>query len=144
MFRFSMVPCNEKNCPIRLPWDRHLGYVLSAVQNKMHPVLRQGFFFFCFCREPCKVGLTKRMESPNCGRCFLTCAQKDAQLQGCNSFNGSTRCGVRAMPMFRSRCQKVNKHFQFKRGVFLFFSSYESSWIPSSVFEDRMPRSCSP
>ena len=36
--------------------------------------------FYCFCREPCKVGLTKRQESPNCGRCFLICAQKTRPL----------------------------------------------------------------
>ena len=53
------VRCSEKNCPIWLPWDRHLNYVLSEVQNKMHPVLRQGFFY-CFCREPCKVRLTNQ------------------------------------------------------------------------------------
>ena len=72
---WEYVRCSEKNCLIWLPWDRHLSYVLSEVQHKMHPVLRQGFFY-CFCREPCKVGLTKRLESPNRGRCFLTCAQK--------------------------------------------------------------------
>ena len=33
--------------------------MLSEVQNKMHPVLRQGFFY-CFCREPCKVRLTNQ------------------------------------------------------------------------------------
>ena len=80
---WEYVRCSEKNCPIWLPWDRHLSYVLSEVQNKMHPVLRQGFFH-CFCREPCKVGLTKRIQSPNRGRCFLTCAQKNAQRVGCN------------------------------------------------------------
>ena len=82
---WEYVRCSEKNCPIWLPWDRHLNYVLSEVQHKMHPVLRQGFFY-CFCREPCKVGLTKRLESPNCGRCFLTCAQKNAQREGCQFF----------------------------------------------------------
>ena len=51
----------------------------------MHPSLRQGFFY-CFCREPCKVGLTKRKESTNFGRCFLTCAQKNAQRAGCQFF----------------------------------------------------------
>ena len=82
---WEYVRCSEKNCPICLPWDRHLNYVLSEVQNKMHPALRQGFFY-CFCGEPCKVGLTKRLESPNRGRCFLTCAQKNAQREGCNFF----------------------------------------------------------
>ena len=82
---WEYVRCSEKNCPIWLPWDRHLSYVLSEVQNKMHPVLRQGFFY-CFCLEPCKVGLTKRIESPNRGRCFLTCAQKNTQRAGCNFF----------------------------------------------------------
>ena len=82
---WEYVRCSQKNCPIWLPWDRHLSYVLAEVQNKMHPVLRQGFFY-CFCREPCKVGLTKRIESPNRGRCFLTCAQKNAQRAGCNFF----------------------------------------------------------
>ena len=43
-------------------------------------------FFYCLCREPCKVGLTKRTECPNCGRCFLTCAQNNAQRAGCNFF----------------------------------------------------------
>ena len=66
---WEYIRCSEKNCPIWLPWDRHLNYVLSGVQNKMHLALRRGFFSF-FCREPCKVGLTKRTESPNCGRCF--------------------------------------------------------------------------
>ena len=82
---WEYVRCSEKNCPIWLPWDRHLSYVLSEVQNKMHPVLRQGFFY-CFCREPCKVGLTKRIESPNRGRCFITCAQKNTQRAECNFF----------------------------------------------------------
>ena len=82
---WEYVRCSEKNCPIWLPWDLHLNYVLLEVQNKMHPTLRQGFFYF-FCREPCKVGLTKRHESPNRGRCFLTCAQKNAQRQGCQFF----------------------------------------------------------
>ena len=72
---WEYVRCSEKNCPIWLPWDGHLGHVLSEIQNKMHPSLRQEFFY-CFCRQPCKVGLTKRKESPNCGRCFLTCAKK--------------------------------------------------------------------
>ena len=83
--KVSKRGCSGKNCPIWLPWDRHLNYVLSEVQNKMHPALRQGFFY-CFCGEPCKVGLTKRFESPNRGRCFLTCAQKNAQRQGCHFF----------------------------------------------------------
>ena len=82
---WEYVRCSEKNCPIWLPWDLHLNYVLSEVQNKMHPTLRQGFFY-CFCREPCKVGLTKRLESPDRGRCFLTCAQKNAQREGCHFF----------------------------------------------------------
>ena len=69
--------CNEKNCPIWLPWDGHLEHVLSEIPTKMHPTLRQGMFY-SFCREPCKVGLTERQESPNCGRCFLTCVQKNA------------------------------------------------------------------
>ena len=78
---WEYVRCSEKNCPMWLPWDLHLNYVLSDFQNKMQPALRQGFFY-CFCREPCKVGLTKRIESPNRGRCFLTCAQKNAQREG--------------------------------------------------------------
>ena len=82
---WEYVRCSEKNCLIWLPWDGHLGYVLSEIQNKMHPSLRQGFFY-CFCREPCKVSLTKRKESPNCGRCFLTCAQKNAQRERCHFF----------------------------------------------------------
>ena len=49
----------------------------------MHPTLLQGLFY-CFCREPCKVGLTKK--GPNQGRCFLTCAQKNAQRIGCKFF----------------------------------------------------------
>ena len=82
---WEYVRCSEKNCPIWLPWDLHLNYVLSEVQNKIHPTLRQGIFY-CFCREPCKVGLTKRLESPNRGRCFLMCAQKNAQREGCHFF----------------------------------------------------------
>ena len=78
---WEYVRCSEKNCPMWLPWDLHLNYVLSDFQNKMQPALRQGFFY-CFCREPCKVGLTIRIESPNRGRCFLTCAQKNAQREG--------------------------------------------------------------
>ena len=43
---WEYVRCSEKNCPIWLPCDHHLGYVLAGVQNKMRPSLRQGFFFF--------------------------------------------------------------------------------------------------
>jgi len=35
---------SEKNFPISLRWDHHLSYVLPQAQNKMHRVLRQGFF----------------------------------------------------------------------------------------------------
>ena len=45
---WEYVRYSEKNCPIWLPWDLHLNYVLSEVQNKMHPTLCQGFFY-CFC-----------------------------------------------------------------------------------------------
>lgn len=77
--------CQVKNCPIWLPWDQYLQQILMEVQIHMHPTLRQGLFY-CFCQEPCKVGLTKKPESPNKGRCFLTCAQKNAQREGCRFF----------------------------------------------------------
>ena len=83
--RMGVRPMQREELPDWLPWDLHLNYVLSEVQNKMHPTLPEGFFY-CFCREPCKVGLTKRLESPNRGRCFLTCAQKNAQHEGCHFF----------------------------------------------------------
>ena len=115
---WEYVRCSEKNCPIWLPWDRHLSYVLSEVQNKMHPALRQGFFY-CFCREPCNVGLTRRLESPNRGRCFLTCAQKNAQ---------STRCGVPAIPIYKCVCPKVNKVGVFKDAMCVFLCQL-GSWF---------------
>ena len=77
--------CEVKNCPIWLPWDKYLQQILMEVHCNMHPALRQGLFY-CFCHEPCKVGLTKKQESPNVGRCFLTCAQKNAQREGCRFF----------------------------------------------------------
>ena len=114
------------NCPIWLPWDRLLNYVLSEIQNKMHPVLRQGFFY-CFCREPCKVGLTKRTESPNCGRCFLTCAQKMHNVKGVIFFSESTRCGVPAIPIYKCACPKVNKVGVFKSATCAFLCQLGSS-----------------
>lgn len=101
---WEYVRCSEKKCPIWLPWDRHLGYVLSEVQSKMHPVLPQGFFY-CFRRKPCKVGLTKRTESPNCGRCFLTCTQ-NAQCKGCLFSMDRQSVGSR---QFRSPVEDVKR-----------------------------------
>lgn len=75
--------CQVKNCPIWLPWDPSLVQILIEVQFNMHPTLRQGLFY-CVCQEPCKVGLTKK--GPHHGRCFLTCAQKNAQRIGCQFF----------------------------------------------------------
>ena len=75
--------CQVKNCPIWLPWDQTLPQILLEVQFRMHTTLRQGLFY-CQCQEPCKVGLTKK--GPNRGRCFLTCAQKNAQRIGCKFF----------------------------------------------------------
>ena len=60
------------NCPIWLPRDRHLGCVLSDVQNKMHPVLRQRF----------SIASVANLV----GGCFLTCGKKNAHRQGCNFF----------------------------------------------------------
>ena len=116
---WEYVRCSGKNCPIWLPWDRHLNYVLSEVQNKMHPVLRQGFFY-CFCREPCKGGLTKRTQSPNGGRCFLTLLKKIHNVKGVIFFSGSTRCGVPAIPIYKCACPKVNKVGVFKNAMCAF------------------------
>ena len=60
-----------------------LRVIRSPEQDAPHAASR---VFYCFCREPCKVGLTKRIESPNRGRCFLTCAQQNAQREGCQFF----------------------------------------------------------
>ena len=77
--------CDVKNCPIWLPWDQTLQQFLLEIHFNMHPLIRQGLFY-CFCEEPSKVGLTKNPESRNVGRCFLTCAQKNAEQQGCKFF----------------------------------------------------------
>ena len=77
--------CDVKNCPIWLPWDKCLTQILMEIRYNMHPMVRQGLVY-CFCEEVCKVGLTKKAESPNVGRCFLTCAQKNAERPGCQFF----------------------------------------------------------
>ena len=80
---WEYLRCDVKNCPIWLPWDQFLQQILWEVQFRMHPNLRPGLFY-CQCQEPCKVGLTKK--GPNKNRCFLTCAQKNAERIGCKFF----------------------------------------------------------
>ena len=77
--------CDTKNCPIWLAWDDYLDPILSDMQYKMHVKLRQGLFF-CYCRQPCKIGMTKNPSSTNYKRCYLTCAQQRADNDGCPMF----------------------------------------------------------
>ena len=77
--------CNTKNCPIWLAWDDYLDPILVDMQYKMHVKLRQGLFF-CYCRQPCKIGMTKNPSSTNYKRCYLTCAQQRADNDGCPMF----------------------------------------------------------
>ena len=77
--------CDTKNCPIWLAWDDYLDPILLDMQYKMHVKLRQGLFF-CYCRQPCKIGMTKNPSSTHYKRCYLTCAQKRADNDGCPMF----------------------------------------------------------
>ena len=77
--------CDTKNCPIWLAWDDYLDPILVDMQYKMHVNLRQGLFF-CYCRQPCKIGMTKNPSSANYKRCYLTCAQQRADNDGCPMF----------------------------------------------------------
>ena len=77
--------CDTKNCPIWLAWDDYLDPILLDMQYKMHVKLRQGLFF-CYCRQPCKIGMTKNPSSTNYKRCYLTCAQQRADNGGCPMF----------------------------------------------------------
>lgn len=70
---YEYVKCSEKNCPIWLPWDQCLSYVLSEVKEKMHATDQQEYF--CYCRKACKVGLHKEANSRFRGCCYLACAQ---------------------------------------------------------------------
>ena len=77
--------CNTKNCPIWLAWDDYLDPILVDMQYKMHVKLRQGLFF-CYCRQPCKIGMTKNPSSTNYKRCYLACSQQRADNDGCPLF----------------------------------------------------------
>ena len=67
----DFVECSERNCPISLAWDHNLPYVISKVTGRLDPNEN----FFCGCGEVSKVGLIENADSPDRGRCYLSCKQ---------------------------------------------------------------------
>ena len=68
----EFVECSEPNCPISLPWDKNLAYVILKVRGKMDP----NRTFFCECDEVSKVGFIENVDdSRDRGRCYLSCTQ---------------------------------------------------------------------
>ena len=109
--------CDTKNCPIWLAWDDYLDPILTDMQYRMHPNVRQGLFF-CYCRQPCKISMTKNPSSTNYKRRFLVCSQKRANNDGCslfqwidedwNAYNETLQEELR-QEMFEQQCNNVNK-----------------------------------
>ena len=70
---WEYVECSQKNCPILLPLDRNLCYVIVRQwEEETDRTVRQGNFF-CRGGKICKVGVKKKANSTNRGRCYLSC-----------------------------------------------------------------------
>lgn len=69
----EFVECSEAGCPISLPWNKKLPFVISKVRGKMDPSEN----FFCYCNEVSKVGVIAfdNADSRDRGRCYLSCTQ---------------------------------------------------------------------